>query len=317
MSDNWTSKEQGMTSDDETVQALIPAATRDERQAAVASWARRAFGIEQATSLPQRGTRLLEEAIEAFQAAGADRAMAHRLVNFVFDRPVGDLRQELGGVGVCVLALADALGTSADAAERDEIERVLGRPLEHFRERNDRKNEAGFLAVGRGSVPEQDLGPVGQAPIAGGGEIVSISDLRAKRAAMDGGPWSFDVPESPAGSVDICGAECRCDDADDTVDPPASVLCPKHEHVAEWVTLPNATGIVATHSAAEVLIQIASAALAWRQATDDRRTFGEHAYRSNPLAITTHEHRSRAAELDGRVHDCADALRAALDRVRP
>jgi hypothetical protein len=43
---------------------------RNQRQADVFAWAQAAFTVEQATSLPQRGLRLLEEAIEAFQATG-------------------------------------------------------------------------------------------------------------------------------------------------------------------------------------------------------------------------------------------------------
>ena len=89
-------------------------AERATRQKAVAAWGEAAFGREQITSIPQRALRLLEEAIEAYQAAGADQAMAHKLVDFVFARPVGQLAQELGGVGVCILALAEAAGLSAD-----------------------------------------------------------------------------------------------------------------------------------------------------------------------------------------------------------
>lgn len=128
------------------------AAPRDARQAQIAAWTREAFGVEQATSLPQRAVRLLEEALEAYQAAGGDPGMARKLVDFVFARPVGALRQELGGVGVCALALAAAAGLSADDEERREVERVLAKPVEHFRQRNAAKNEAGFLAVA-GSPP--------------------------------------------------------------------------------------------------------------------------------------------------------------------
>jgi len=90
---------------------------------------------------------LLEEALEAYQACGGDPEMAHRLVDFVCARPVGELRQELGGVGVCTLALAAAAGLSADDAESAEWERVQAKPLEHFRQRNAAKNEAGFLTT--------------------------------------------------------------------------------------------------------------------------------------------------------------------------
>jgi hypothetical protein len=113
---------------------------RHERQQRVAAWAGEAFGIEQATSLPQRGIRLFEESTETLQAAGGSRAMAHKLVDHVFDRPVGDLRQELGGVAVTLLALAAAAGLSAEEAEVAEVERVLAKPFEHFARRNAEKN---------------------------------------------------------------------------------------------------------------------------------------------------------------------------------
>src|SRR5882762_74694 len=87
---------------------------RHERQSRVAKWARAAFGEAEATGLAQRGVRLLEEAIEAFQACGGDEAIAHKLVTFVFGRPSGTIGQELGGVAVTVLALAAAAGVSAD-----------------------------------------------------------------------------------------------------------------------------------------------------------------------------------------------------------
>lgn len=117
---------------------------RDERQRRVTEWARSAFGDAEATSLGQRGVRLLEEAIEAFQACGGDEEIAHKLVAFVFARPAGILGQELGGVSVTVLALAAAAGLSADEEECREISRVLSKPVEEFTARNARKNEAGF-----------------------------------------------------------------------------------------------------------------------------------------------------------------------------
>lgn len=117
---------------------------RDERQESVGAWARAAFGVEEATSLPQRGLRLIEEAIEAYQAVGGSADMAHRLVDYVFARPVGDLAQELGGVGVSMLAMADAAGLSADAERDREIRRILAKSLAYFAARNAAKNAAGF-----------------------------------------------------------------------------------------------------------------------------------------------------------------------------
>lgn len=121
--------------------------SRDDRQAAVLRWSCAAFSKEQATSLPQRGLRLLEEATEAFQSCGGDEEMAHRMVAYVFGRPPGRIGQEIGGVSVCVLALAAAAGMSADGEECQEIARVLSRPIEEFARRNKAKNDAGLLTV--------------------------------------------------------------------------------------------------------------------------------------------------------------------------
>lgn len=115
-------------------------------QARVAAWVANAFGAEHANNVEQRGLRLVEEAIEAGQAAGCDPATLHKLIDYIYAKPPGDLRQELGGVGLCVLAMADAAGFSADDAERMEINRVLAKPLAFFAERNKVKNEAGFVA---------------------------------------------------------------------------------------------------------------------------------------------------------------------------
>ncbi len=137
----------------EHLRESIPSGDRSRRQETITEWARTCFGVEQATSLPQRGVRLLEGSIEAYQAAGGDAAMAHKLVDFVFGRPPGDLAQELGGVGVCVLIMASALGVTADSTERNEVERVLAKPFQHFIERNHAKNAAGFLASAPVFVP--------------------------------------------------------------------------------------------------------------------------------------------------------------------
>lgn len=123
--------------------------TRLGRQSEVGGWCRTTFGDE-AMSVQNRAIRMLEEAIEAYQAAGASREMAHKLVDFVFERPVGDLGQELGGLGVTLLALAEAAGDDADERERAELDRVLGLPAEHWGPRDAVKRAAGFIAPEEG-----------------------------------------------------------------------------------------------------------------------------------------------------------------------
>lgn len=121
-------------------------AGRGQRQATVGAWCVAAFGEAHATSKPQRGLRLAEEAIEAAQASGTHPDQLHKLIDFVYSRPVGTLGQELGGIGVTLLALAHAAGLSAEDEEAREVARVLAKSPSHFHKRNEAKNAAGFDA---------------------------------------------------------------------------------------------------------------------------------------------------------------------------
>lgn len=145
--------------------------TRDLRQRKVADWCAVAFGSDHAASIPQRGIRHVEEAIEASQAAGCERDMIHKLVDYVFDRPAGELWQELGGSGLTLLALAQAAGVSADECETAEIARVLAKPLEHFTKRNQSKNDAGFVVT-----PTAATAPQGEATFGGYSSIGAYID---------------------------------------------------------------------------------------------------------------------------------------------
>lgn len=128
--------------------AVARSMPRYERQHVVADWCRRAFGEEQSSSPVQRALRLLEEAIETYQAAGGVVSLARTLVEFVFGRPAGTLNTEIGQVGLTLLALASAARTNADLEETIEIERVLSKPVAHYSARNDAKNAAGFITTG-------------------------------------------------------------------------------------------------------------------------------------------------------------------------
>lgn len=117
--------------------------SRNFRQYVVAKWAEDAFGKESMT-LPYRGVRMLEEAIECYQSCGGNVGMAHALIDYVFSHEPGKLNQEIGGVGTTLLTLAATARLSADEEEARELKRVLSKPLDHFRARNEAKNAAGF-----------------------------------------------------------------------------------------------------------------------------------------------------------------------------
>lgn len=134
--------------------ALTLLADRNRRQADTHEWCVAAFGDHDARSIPQRGLRLMEEAIETAQACGCDATMLHRLIDHVYARPVGELAQELGGLGVTLLALAEAAGLSAEDAELREIARVKAKPLAHFAARNAAKTAAGFHVSAPGQTTD-------------------------------------------------------------------------------------------------------------------------------------------------------------------
>lgn len=120
---------------------------RRRRQFHVSQWCAAAFGKERSSSVKHRAVRLLEEVVEACQCADVEPAMMHKLIDYVYSRPVGTMAQELGGIGITVLALAAAAGLDADEQELIELRRVLAKPLSHFRKRNEAKNAAGFDAA--------------------------------------------------------------------------------------------------------------------------------------------------------------------------
>lgn len=116
---------------------------RDLRQDAVFAWVCRCFGKGVSTDSRERVARLLEEAIELAQAEGFPRALAAALLDHVYARPAGDPAQEVGGVGITLLAYCAARGFSAENCEANEFDRIMSLPADHFRARQNAKADAG------------------------------------------------------------------------------------------------------------------------------------------------------------------------------
>jgi len=74
----------------------------------VASWMQECFDPVISADTVERNDRLIEEAL--VQACGGTRDDCHTLVDYVFNRPVGDPVQEVGGV---MVTLGGALLDSA------------------------------------------------------------------------------------------------------------------------------------------------------------------------------------------------------------
>jgi hypothetical protein len=94
-------------------------------QAGVDCWMDACFGATIKADQLERADRFVEEALELAQTMlgfGPDRARA--LVDYVFNRPVGDRHQEVGGVMVTLAALCNATGLTMQDAGADELARV-------------------------------------------------------------------------------------------------------------------------------------------------------------------------------------------------
>jgi NTP pyrophosphatase (non-canonical NTP hydrolase) len=93
-------------------------------QEQVFPWTRKVFGTEVATHKPTRLFRFIEEAVELVQAGGATRDQVMAVVDYVFNRPVGEVKQEVGGVMVTLAALCNAFDVNMNAEGTAELERV-------------------------------------------------------------------------------------------------------------------------------------------------------------------------------------------------
>lgn len=88
---------------------------RETFQSEVNRWLLVCFGEAIARDKTERNHRFLEEALETVQAGGCTASEAHQLVDYVFNRPVGELWQEVGGAMNTLAALC--LAYDLDMAE--------------------------------------------------------------------------------------------------------------------------------------------------------------------------------------------------------
>lgn len=100
-------------------------AQRPTFQSRVGLWMDACFGDTIKADRLERCDRFIEEALELCQTEAtftADRA--HALVDYVFGRPIGEAKQEVGGVTVTLAALCNAFGIDTDGAAETELARV-------------------------------------------------------------------------------------------------------------------------------------------------------------------------------------------------
>lgn len=106
------------------LRATYTAQDRLDFQGRVHEWMLTCFGIDIAADPVERNHRFLEEALELVQSVGCSKSEALQLVEYVYGRPPGDTRQEVGGTLVTLAALCTAAGVSMTACGELEVKRV-------------------------------------------------------------------------------------------------------------------------------------------------------------------------------------------------
>ncbi len=107
-------------------------------QRKIESWLYACFGEEIAKDKIERNHRFLEESLELVQSCDCTVSEAHQLVDYVFNRPVGEKSQEVGGVIITLSALCSA--HSIEMGEAGETERIrIWKKLDQIREKQAAK----------------------------------------------------------------------------------------------------------------------------------------------------------------------------------
>lgn len=114
-----------------------------DMQEQIKMWVVTRLGSE-AMRCHERGLRSSEENAELVQAFGVTREEAHRIIDRVFNKPVGDIKQELGGAMLTLLACAESAGCNLGMAAQDELDRIFLLPMEKFRSRQDQNVKDGI-----------------------------------------------------------------------------------------------------------------------------------------------------------------------------
>lgn len=125
-----------------------------DRQNVIARWVFQNLGGFALINQKERGLRVAEEAIELAQALTVSADDLHRLVDYVYARPVGDAGQEIAGTMVTLYAAAACIGVDADRAFDAEVTRIHTPDIiEKVRRRQNEKRECLVAEVRAAALP--------------------------------------------------------------------------------------------------------------------------------------------------------------------
>lgn len=106
----------------------------------VSLWIQMCFGIKPDAIKRERNHRFLEESLELVQSLGCTKDEALELLEYVYSRPAGDPKQEVGGTMVTLAGLCAANDFDMEDLAEDELDRVW-KNIEKIRLKRQKKNE--------------------------------------------------------------------------------------------------------------------------------------------------------------------------------
>ena len=132
-----------------------PAGAAVKFQCRVDKWLLACFGKVISRDKIERNHRFLEEALELVQSLGCTSSEAHQLVDYVFNRPVGEPIQECGGVMVTLAALCVANDLDMNESGEIELERIWTK-VEKIREKQLNKPKHSPLPIAAGAAVTEE-----------------------------------------------------------------------------------------------------------------------------------------------------------------
>lgn len=190
--------------------SIAPAAqaTQQPFQDRVQPWMMACFGPEIAADKLERNDRFIEEALELTQASGYTKDRAHALVEYVYNRPQGDINQEVGGVMVTLAAHCLAHGTDMHAAAEAELARIWTK-VETIRAKQAAKPRGSALPAP--ALPAGPDKPVAWLRDDGLDEPVACITNRVKEIWLAAWPKQVERYTIPLGVIDAAKpADCLC-----------------------------------------------------------------------------------------------------------
>lgn len=87
-------------------------------------WILKCFNVEIANDKTERSHRFIEESLELVQACGMSKDDVLTMVDYTYDRPLGELSQEVGGVMITLAALCNPHSLNMFHEAENELERI-------------------------------------------------------------------------------------------------------------------------------------------------------------------------------------------------